>query len=245
MVDCLARIYFLFYLFEAGFLGTWAQQNVVVQSTSPDIVYSPALCNSSAIDTGCVSAWQLANDVPGTTMVATYGPVSQAGNTIPQLFLSFRASALYLRTSPFSNATVNFTLTASPSELTITRTVNTSIENIIAVDIPETQTTTLGVTFLPDEAPTRFDVESITLTVANSSATASYLPSLTLPPSSTPPTLSPSTSGYSSKMGGGQTAGTIAGETVGAVVGVFAVALVGAIIYRQRRQKRALEDRSR
>ncbi|KAH7921211.1 hypothetical protein BV22DRAFT_1019820 [Leucogyrophana mollusca] len=168
MPDCLSRIYILLCFLGAGLLQSWAQQNVVLQSNSPDIVYSPALCNTSAIDTGCVSAWQLVNDVPGTTVVATNGPISQTDYTIPQLFLSFRGSALYLRTSPFSNASVNFSLTASPSELTITREVNTSIENIFAVDIPETQTTTLGITYLPGVSSARFDIEFITLTVANS-----------------------------------------------------------------------------
>jgi hypothetical protein len=75
---------------------------------------------------------------------------------------------LYLRTSPLSNATVNFSLTAEPSGVTITQQVNTSINLIVAVNLPETQTTTLGITLLQGSSPTRFDVESITLTVANS-----------------------------------------------------------------------------
>lgn len=81
-----------------------------------------------------------------------------------QLYL---ASTLYLRTSSLSNATVNLTLTAEPTDLSITTAVNTSISLIVAVNIPESQTTTLGVTVLQEDVPTRFDVESITLTVSN------------------------------------------------------------------------------
>ncbi|KIN97058.1 hypothetical protein M404DRAFT_62038, partial [Pisolithus tinctorius Marx 270] len=77
------------------------------------------------------------------------------------------ASSLCLYPSPVSNATVNLTLAAELSDTSITSMVNTSINIITAVGLPQTQATTLGITFILGDLPTRFDVESITLVVAN------------------------------------------------------------------------------
>ncbi|OJA15232.1 hypothetical protein AZE42_07982 [Rhizopogon vesiculosus] len=181
------------FLLSAVTLLVSAQQAVVLDSTNPDIVYSPPICTTA---TDCLSSWQIYDNIPGlgTPVVATTGPIPQAGNIIPQMYLTFRASTLFLRTSTLSNATVNFSLTAVPGGVSITHQVNTTTSLIIAVDLPETQTTTLGVTFLQGSSPTRFDVESITLIVANNSATSSYLPSISLPTPSLPPTITPSSS---------------------------------------------------
>ncbi|KAG2345854.1 hypothetical protein BDR05DRAFT_960165 [Suillus weaverae] len=169
MPHCLSR---LFLLLSTVTLVVFAQQQVVLGSTDPDIVYLPPLCNVSNM--GCLSAWQIYIQFPsinGTPVIvtSTTGPIPQTGNAVPQLFLTFRASALYLLASPFSNATVNFSLTADPSGVTITKQFNTNIDQlIIANNLPESQTTTLGITFLQGLSPTRFDVESITLNVTNS-----------------------------------------------------------------------------
>ncbi|KIM68200.1 hypothetical protein SCLCIDRAFT_1209616 [Scleroderma citrinum Foug A] len=152
------------------------------------------------------------------------------------MFLTFRASSLYLRTSPQSNATVNFTLTAEPSDTTITTTVNSSIGVIMVIDIPANQTTTLGVTFIPGTSPSRFDVESVTLVVANASATSSYLPAPSLPSSSSPPVFTPSAT--SSPASNSSKKLTIVGATLGSILGVFIILVVGlvAALYRKRRQ---------
>ncbi|KAF9224155.1 hypothetical protein BS17DRAFT_780574 [Gyrodon lividus] len=168
MPDSLSQLSLALYFVDILTLRVFAQQNVILSSTNPDIIYNPPPCSPSFIITGCVSPWQLSNDtVPGTTIVSTNGPIPEAGNVVPQMFLSFRASTLYLRTTSLSNATVNLTLTAEPTDVSITTQLNTSISLIVVINLPETQTTTLGVTFLPGDLPTRFDVESITLTVAN------------------------------------------------------------------------------
>ncbi|KAG2031666.1 hypothetical protein BDR03DRAFT_875520 [Suillus americanus] len=169
MLHSLSRLFLSFHLLITTVtLVVSAQQQVVLGSTSPEIVYLPSLCNVS--NTECFSAWQQIYIIDGTPVIvtSTTGPISQTGNIVPQLFLTFRASTLYLRTSPFSNATVNFSLTADPSGVTITKQVNTNISLIIADNLPESQTTILGVTFLQGLSPTRFDVESITLNVTNS-----------------------------------------------------------------------------
>ncbi|KAG8221117.1 hypothetical protein J3R82DRAFT_2644 [Butyriboletus roseoflavus] len=167
MPDSLVRIYLALGLL----LPALAQQTVLLLSTDPDIIYNPPLCTSSSTKPGCISPWQVSNDtIPGTTIVYTNGPIPQAGNVIPQMFLTFRASTLYLRTTSSSNATVNLTLTAEPTDVSMTTEVNTSISLIVAVNIPEAQMTTLGITFLQGNLPARFDIESITLAVANASS---------------------------------------------------------------------------
>ncbi|KAG1735938.1 uncharacterized protein EDB91DRAFT_1143638 [Suillus paluster] len=243
MPDCLSRLFLCLYLLSTLTLVLRAQQQVVLESTNPDIVYIPQLCNASAAETGCLSAWQTYIDIPninGTAAVATgtMGPIPQTGNTPPQMFLTFRASALYLRTSPFSNATVNVSLTADPNGVSITRQVNTSVGLIIAENLPETQTTTLGVTFLQGPSPTRFDVESITLNVTNSSAaSSSYLPTLSLPTSSFPPSLSPSSTS-TAKSNASQRTGTIIGGTLGGVLGFLAILIAGTLVYWRWRRRR-------
>ncbi|OAX36209.1 hypothetical protein K503DRAFT_772749 [Rhizopogon vinicolor AM-OR11-026] len=217
------------FLLSAVILLVSAQQAVVLNSTNPDIVYSPPICTTL---TDCLSSWQI-YDIPGlgTPVVATTGPIPQAGNIIPQMYLTFRASTLFLRTSTLSNATVNFSLTAVPSGVSITQQVNTTTSLIIAVNLPETQTTTLGVTFLQGSSPTRFDVESITLIVANGSATSSYLPSISLPTPSLPPTITPSSSSTVTSDTSQRT-GTIIGATLGGALGLL-VLITGILVYRR------------
>lgn len=220
---------------------TRAQQIVTLASTDPDIIYNPSLCPSSNATSDCVSPWQLVNDSSvSTTAISTSGPIPQAGNVIPQMFLTFQASSLYLYASPLSNATVNFTLTAEPSDTSITSMVNTSIGVINAVGLPPTQMTTLGITYIPGDLPTRFDVVSITLVVANASETASYLPSLVLPPSSTPPLFTASSSPTSTQSSSGVSEVTILGATLGSVLGglVILVVVLSVALYRRRVKSR-------
>ncbi|KAF8141402.1 hypothetical protein EV363DRAFT_1578666 [Boletus edulis] len=218
MPDSLSRICLTLGLL----LPALARQTVVLSSTNPDIIYNPPLCTSSSILAGCTSPWQVSNDIiPATTLVYTDGPIPQAGNVIPQMFFNFRASALFLRTTSSSNATVNFTLTAEPTDVTITKELNTSISLIVAVDIPESQTTTLGVTFLQGNLPTRFDIESITLVVTNASATSSFLPSPSLPISSSPPTFTPLPTVSSTPNSGTSNKATIIAAALGGTLGVL------------------------
>ncbi|KAF8555866.1 hypothetical protein OG21DRAFT_1460388 [Imleria badia] len=218
MPDSLSRICLILGLL----LPALANQDVVLLSTDPDIIYNPPLCTPSSIVAGCTSPWQLSNDtISGTTVVYTDGPIPQAGNVIPQMFFNFRASALYLRTTSFSNATVNLTLTAEPTDVSITTELNTSISLIAAVNIPDTQTTTLGVTFLQGDLPTRLDIESITLTVANTSATSSFLPSASLPISISPPTVVPSPSVSSTPNSGVTNKVTIISVILGGTLGAL------------------------
>ncbi|KAH0836840.1 hypothetical protein J3R83DRAFT_8625 [Lanmaoa asiatica] len=233
MLDSLSRVCLTLCLL----LPALAQQNVVLSSTDPDIIYNPPLCSSSSSVAGCTSPWQVSNDtIPGSVVVYTNGPIPQAGNVLPQI--GNQPSTLYLRTTPSSNATVNLTLTAEPTDVSITSELNTSISLIVAVNIPETQTTTLGVTFLQGDLPTRFDIESITLTVANASATSSFLPSPSLPVSSSPPTVvsSPTVSSTPS-TGASSNEGTIIGAVLGGVLGALSLVIAFLVIYRYRKRQ--------
>ncbi|KAF9233852.1 hypothetical protein BU15DRAFT_79710 [Melanogaster broomeanus] len=218
-------------------LPAFAQQSVVLSSTNPDIIYNPPLCTPSSVITGCVSPWQISNE-SGTTVVFTNGPIPEAGDVIPQMFLSFRASNLSLQTTSLSNATINFTLTAEPTDISITAELNTTIFPLIVVaNLPETQTTTLGITFLPGDLPARFDVESITLVVANASATSSFLPSPSLPVSSSPPTFNPLPSATQSSSSNTDETGIIIGATLGSVFGVLLIAVACLVVYRKYRRR--------
>ncbi|KAI6023794.1 hypothetical protein BKA83DRAFT_344056 [Pisolithus microcarpus] len=218
---------------------TRAQQIVTLASTDPGIIYNPSLCPSSNATSDCVSPWQLVNDSSvSTTAISTSGPIPQAGNVIPQMFLTFQASSLYLYASPLSNATVNFTLTAEPSDTSITSMVNTSIGVINAVGLPPTQMTTLGITYIPGDLPTRFDVVSITLVVANARHVVLHvlLVDTTLPLPYSPrrrlPTSTQSSSGVSEV--------TILGATLGSVLGglVILVVVLSVALYRRRVKSR-------
>lgn len=242
MPHCLFQLFLSFYLLISTVaLAVSAQQQVVLGSTDPDLVYLPSLCNVS--NTGCFSAWQIYFDFPsidGTPVIvtSTTGPIPQDGNAVPQLFLTFRASTLYLRTSPLSNATVNFSLTADPSGVTITKQINTNISQLIIADnLPESQTTTLGVTFLQGVSSTRFDVESITLNVTDSSATSSYLPTPSLPMSSFPPSIFTS-SASTVNSNTSQRTGIIIGATLGGVLGPLVISIAGFFVYRRWRKRR-------
>ncbi|KIK99125.1 hypothetical protein PAXRUDRAFT_823086 [Paxillus rubicundulus Ve08.2h10] len=236
MPDSLSRLCLALFLLGTLTLRAFAQENVVLSSTNPDIIYNPPLCSPSSI--GCLSPWQLSNDTQtGTTTVFTNGPIPEAGNVIPQMFLSFRASMLYLRTSSLANASINFTLTVEPGDVSITAQLNTSIRLVEVVNLPETQTTTLGITFLVGALPTRFDVESITLAVANASATSSFLPLPSLPFSSSPPTLVPLPTATQSSATSDKKA-TIIGATLGAVLGTLLIAIACFVIYRRNRRAR-------
>ncbi|KAG6334894.1 hypothetical protein ID866_4188, partial [Astraeus odoratus] len=189
---------------------------------------------------------QLLND-SSVPVVSTSGPIPQAGDVIPQMFITFQgndnvpflSSDIYIRTSTLSNATVNFTLTAEPSDVSVTKSVNTTVNIIMAVGLPDTQMTTLGVTFIPGDSPSRFDLEWITLVVANASLTSSYLPSPSLPASSSPPifTTTPSPSSTEATASSSEKV-TIIGATLGSALGVLLIVVLFLVValFRRRRQ---------
>ncbi|KAF7309516.1 hypothetical protein MIND_00322400 [Mycena indigotica] len=171
--------------------------NVSVSNTAHEIIYTPFLCNATTvlIDPDCSGAWQVqrnTTNIGGIPTVSTRGPSPEGANIIPQMFMAFRASALYLSTSVISNATANFTITSK--SVSATRIVNSAAGLVAIVNLVESELTTLAVTFIPQTTVSRLDIGSILLTVSNRAATSSFLPTMSLPPSMSPPTFIPSTS---------------------------------------------------
>jgi len=175
----------------------WCQQNVSVSNTSPQIIYTPFLCNATTVTSNpdCKGAWRVMN-INGTNVVSTDGPDAEEANIIPQMFFQFRASALYLTTSVLSNATANLTVFAGST--VIPATLNTSVGLVDIVNLIESDITTLTITFVPGPIPSRLDIGSLWLAVTNDTATSSFLPSMTLPPSMSLPTFTPPSSTASS-----------------------------------------------
>lgn len=97
------------------------------------------------------------------TVTSTFGPTAAGGNLIPQLFLVLRGTSFVLTTSSVSNATANVTVVASPSNVFVCTTFDSSAGSISTVGLPPDQDVTLAVTYLQssDGGPTRLDIDSI------------------------------------------------------------------------------------
>jgi hypothetical protein len=109
-------------------------------------------------------------DATNGTVTSTFGPTAAGGNLIPQLFLILRGLSFDLITSSLSNATANITVLASPSNVFVSTTFNSSMGHISTVDLPPDQVITLGVTYMrsPDGKPTRLDIDSVVVYGSNS-----------------------------------------------------------------------------
>ncbi|KAF8909257.1 hypothetical protein CPB84DRAFT_1743849 [Gymnopilus junonius] len=156
--------------------------NVSVPVTSSQITYTPFVCNATTVlanPQACAGAWQLSDPSnPGVQTISAFGPSSASANIIPQMFFTFRA--LPYNTSS-SNATMNVTVSANGTA--VSAIFNSSLESIRAVNLPGSEATFLSITFLPSSTPTRFDLQSVTITVAANATITSFLPQETLPPS--------------------------------------------------------------
>jgi len=221
----------LLVLFSFGLLLSAADIfNATLESTASQIVWSPALCNASLNDTNCSSAWRLADDVPGMQVTSTNGPDPLTGNIIPQMFLSFRGSAIYIRTSPLSNAMANISIYSSSQAIRTMR-FNSSIGVSSALGLPEDSIVSLAVTYVPDSG--RLDIQSITISVTNTSATSSYLPPISLPTSSVPPIFSSAPTQRAHKHNS-----TIIAESLGPAIGVILLVCTGIGVIHWRRKRR-------
>ncbi|TFY50687.1 hypothetical protein EVJ58_g10932 [Rhodofomes roseus] len=188
-------------------------ENVTIQSTAPEIVYSPPACNAST--SSCDSAWQVlaSPDNSSALVTSTSGPTNGSAALVPQLFLTFTGSTLYIRTSTASTALVNVSLATHDPAFAITARVDTAAAGglITVVDLPSDRATTLTVSFVPSDDATLLEIANFTIvtTAATSQATSK------------------------------QTRDNIIAEVLGAVLGValclFAAA--GFLFWRKRRRK--------
>ncbi|TFK78367.1 hypothetical protein K466DRAFT_507387, partial [Polyporus arcularius HHB13444] len=140
--------------------------NITLQDTASQIIYSPPACGltlSSAGTETCNSSWRIvasANASDGT-LTTTSGPNNSSGGFIPQLFLSVRALALNIKTSPRSTAVVNISVSTANPVVSVFAQVNTSIQPILIIGLAEDRLTTLALTFDQSNVSTVLDIDSI------------------------------------------------------------------------------------
>ncbi|KAA1470283.1 hypothetical protein DENSPDRAFT_836052 [Dentipellis sp. KUC8613] len=220
-----------------------AQVVVTFENTDPHITWTPFVCNGTSDPASCDGGWTLLPLVGASSgsVTSTFGPGTSDDNILPQLFLPLRGTSLILRTSPSSNATANVTLTAAPSGVSITTLVDTSIGSLSAVDLPPDEDMVLAVTYVPrtDGAPARLDIDSVTVSADNSSAT-SLSPTPTPTTSSLPSFVLPSSTSTPSARHGSSLAqpkGTIVGETLAGFFGLILILAGGFALVRWHRAK--------
>ncbi|KAJ7746791.1 hypothetical protein DFH07DRAFT_832392 [Mycena maculata] len=226
--------------------------NVSIPNTSSEIVYTPFLCNGTvpADDPGCKGGWN-ATDIAGIATVSTQGPDPDGADIVPQMFMAFRASALYMSTSAVSNATANFTVA---STTTSTSTVFDSSAGLVAIlNLDESQLTTLTITFIPGQNVSQLDIGSILVAVTDPTETASFLPTMSLPPSMTLPTFLPQSTASPSSASASPSSSSSTqslshraqiAEALGLVLGLgVGLALTaGAVFFWWRRRRRLREQ---
>jgi len=228
--------------------GTAAQklQNITVPVNSPQITYTPFVCNAStelANPQACANAWMLSSS---DDMISITGPTSTSG-IIPQLFFQFQASILYINTVPsISNATVNLTLSAGG--VNISTVFDSSLGDVSIVNLPPNQITSLTI-YISAVAQTVFCMEALIITIPQNASTSSILPTPTLPSSASLPTIIPTSSSSSASVITTPTAlvpttgskktkiAQAVGITVGLGFGLTALAVAGFYYWKRRKQR--------
>ncbi|KAJ7065298.1 hypothetical protein C8F01DRAFT_1248895 [Mycena amicta] len=220
--------------------------NISISNIAPQIIYTPFLCNASSliVDPNCSGAWNATN-IAGIPTVSTRGPSLEGGDIVPQMFMAFRASALYLSTSVSSNATANFTISSTSGS--DTKIVDSAAGLVAIINLVETELTSFVVTFIPGTNSSQLDIGSILLTVSNPDATSSFLPTMTLPPSISLSTFSPTSSSASSSTTSPRSLPHRAeiAEALSLVLGlgVGLSVIAGALFFWWRRRRRLREAR--
>ncbi|KAF7317801.1 hypothetical protein MKEN_00868000 [Mycena kentingensis (nom. inval.)] len=228
-----------------------AATNISIANSSPQIVFTPFVCEDAsalASDPECSGAWNATN-IAGRPTIRTRGPALGGSNIVPQMFMVFRASALYLSTSVESTAIANFTVSSKTG--TATQIVDTSAGLVAIINLDESVLTSLVVTFVPGTNASVLDIGSILLTVSDSTATSSFLPTMTLPPSMSLPTfVLPTTSAGASST---STPRTLAHReqialalsiVLGVGVGLSVIAAAIFLWWRKRRRRKQRETQT-
>ncbi|KAF8972719.1 hypothetical protein BDZ97DRAFT_1605360, partial [Flammula alnicola] len=222
--------------------------NLSIPVTSPQMVYTPFVCNSTTVlanPQSCAGAWKLSNSSDaGSATVSVSGPSLASANIIPQLFFQFRAFDLFLTTLPSSNATVN--ITVSSNGTAVSTLFNSTFGSVTVINLPGDVVSLFTITFVSSTTPTRFDLQSIIITALADGAITSILPPATLPPSISVPTFTVSSSTTSILPSSTSPAPVQAssknkkvaeavGLTVGLGLGLTALSTVGLYCWKRRR----------
>ncbi|KAJ7849945.1 hypothetical protein B0H14DRAFT_2355859 [Mycena olivaceomarginata] len=221
-----------------------AGSNVSIPNTAPQIVYTPFLCNATSLvsDPGCSGGWNV-SAIAGIPTVSTTGPAPDGGEIVPQMFMAFRASALYMSTSASSNATANFTVTSA--SLTLSRVINSAAGLIAIVDLVASELTTLTITYVPGTDVAQLDIGSILVTVTDPAVTSSFLPTMTLPPSMSLPTFIPKSTSSPSATPRSLTHRAQIAEALGLVLGLgVGLSLIAGTAFFWWRRRRRLQQQN-
>ncbi|KAH9962625.1 hypothetical protein BC827DRAFT_1197091 [Russula dissimulans] len=217
-----------------------------IENTDPRISYLPSVCDSTSVlpSSTCAAPWQVVSLSSATsgTVTSTLGPTSAGGDLIPQLFLVLRGTSFILTTSSLSNATANVTVVASPSNLSVTTTFNSSAGTISTVNLPSDEDVTLSVTYLQssDGEPTRLDIDSVTVYSpdrSHTSLTTTPLPSSSSLPSFIIPAPSASLPASRQHSSLSQPKGTIVGESLAGFFGLILILIAVYVLSRWRRRR--------
>ncbi|KAI9507675.1 hypothetical protein F5148DRAFT_1202914 [Russula earlei] len=218
-----------------------------IENTDPRISYLPSVCNETAVSSSskCNAPWQVVplSGATSGTVTSTFGPTSASGNLVPQLFLVIRGTSFILTTSAVSNATANVTVLASPSDVSVTTSFDSSAGSISTVNLPPDQDVTLAVTYLlsPDGEPTRLDIDSVIVFSpdrGHTSLTSTPLPSSSSLPSFIIPAPSASITASRPKSSLSQPKGTIVGESLAGFFGIILIFISIYVLYRWSRRRR-------
>ena len=119
-------------------------------------------------------------DDPSAVITSTSGPTNGSAALVPQLFLTFTGTTLYIRTSSASTALVNVSLATQDPDFAITARVDTAAAGglITVVGLPSDRATTLSMTYVASQAETRLDVSNITIVTTSNECVATEMPCL-------------------------------------------------------------------
>ncbi|KAH9995091.1 hypothetical protein BJV77DRAFT_270474 [Russula vinacea] len=242
-------LHFVFLLCLYHLLRVLAHDDqIVIENTDPRISYLPSVCNNTGTlaSPTCTAPWQVVafTGAKSGTVTSTFGPTSVGGNLIPQLFLVIRGTSFVLTTSSVSNATVNVTVLASPSNVFVSTTFDSSAGSISTVGLPSDQDVTLALTYIPSPngEPTRLDIDSIVVYGVDqrqTSLTPTPLPSSSSLPSFIVPAPSTTTSTVQPHSSLAQSKGTIVSESLAGFFGLILILMSIYMLHRWRRRRRS------
>jgi len=221
--------------------------NTTIPNTSSQVVWTPSPCNSSSSGGHRADGWWYSQDASGIEKVSTLGPSASEGDMIPQMFLLFQGSGIFIRTSTASTALANVSVSC-PSNLSFAQrheVFNTSSRWWGTSDLSTNATLLFSLTYANSGENEKgkvegvLEIEEIRVTSFHTPAIPSSSPSLSLPisilPSNSHPTVSSFTSTHRK-----QTAKAIAGAVLGSVLGLCALLGLGfgILVWRSKRRKR-------
>ncbi|KAJ8472582.1 hypothetical protein ONZ51_g8421 [Trametes cubensis] len=194
-----------------------AEVNITLEDTASQIIYSPSACGLTLSSDG-TEAQTVADCDSAWRIIAAQ---EASGGTLTT-------------TSGPTDGSGDVIPQLFLSEL------NSSLEFISIVGLPEDRISTLALTFVQSDRTTHVDIDSITVSISDNNTTPFVAPSL--PPSTVLPTVTPSIvipTYTQPPHHSGQTSGAIAAEVLGSLLGAIIIAAaVFVLLYFRRKRRR-------